>query len=76
MTQLQTYPVKRVEQRARGVVLYMEDPGAGADLYFTMPMVAMRGVKKVLFPKSRAYFYYQPWIEALANPIQLNVSPK
>ena len=76
MSQLQTYPVKRVEQGARGVFLYLEDPGAGADLYFTMPMVAMRGVKKVLFPKSRAYFYYQPWIEALANPIQLNVAPK
>jgi hypothetical protein len=76
LSQLQTYPVKRVEQGARGVFLYLEDPGAGADLYFTMPMVAMRGVKKVLFPKSRAYFYYQPWIEALTNPIQLNVAPK
>jgi hypothetical protein len=73
---LESYPVKRVEQRARGVVLYIEDPGYGTNLTFQMPMVAVRGVKKVLYPRSRAYFYYQPWIESQAKPIQLNVAPK
>jgi hypothetical protein len=76
MGYLQQYPVKRVEPTARGVILYLDDPGAGTTLNFTMPIVASRGVKSVFLPRSRAYFYYQPWIESLVSPIKLTVSPK
>jgi hypothetical protein len=64
--------VQRVELLPRGLALYLLDPGPSDYEYeFLYRITAARGVRKVTLPRSRAYFYYQPQIEAQAKPIPL-----
>jgi hypothetical protein len=75
LAQLQSSGARRVEVLPRGVALYLDDPGAGARLSFSVPLVATRGVRQVQTPPSRAYFYYQPWIESVTPPLPVAVNP-
>jgi hypothetical protein len=65
-------PTLRVEPAARGLTVYLDDPGMGRTT-LTVPLVAARAVRRVVVPRSRVYFAYQPYIEAQAAPVPVFV---
>lgn len=65
-------PVHRVEPAARGLTLYLDDPGYGRTT-LQVPLTAARAVRRVVVPRSRVYFAYQPSIEAQAPPVPVFV---
>ncbi|MCK6574995.1 MG2 domain-containing protein [Myxococcota bacterium] len=65
-------PALRVEPAARGLTVYLEDPTHGRTT-FTVPLIASRAVRRVVVPRSRVYFAYQPYIEAQAAPVPVFV---
>ncbi len=68
--------VHRVEPYARGLAIYMDDPGPGGEVRVHIPLVAARAVRKVLVPRSAVYFYYQPQVSAQAPPIPVMVKAR
>jgi hypothetical protein len=62
----------RIEPAARGLTVYLDDPGYGRT-GLSIPLVAARAVRSVVVPRSRVYFAYQPQIEAQAQPVPVYV---
>lgn len=62
----------RIEPAARGLTVYLDDPGYGRT-GLSIPLVAARAVRSVVVPRSRVYFAYQPQIEAQAAPVPVYV---
>ncbi len=68
-------PIARVEPAARGMLLYLEDFSGNSQLDLDLPLIADRAVRRVKVPRSRAWYYYQPEVEAFAAPLPILVSP-
>ncbi|MCB9740576.1 MAG: hypothetical protein H6747_15035 [Deltaproteobacteria bacterium] len=68
--------IRRVEPSARGLAIYFYDPPPGRTFSFAVPLTAARAVRRVSVPRSRAYYYYEPQIEAQAAPVPITVIPR
>lgn len=68
--------VRRVEPYARGLAVFVDGNLGYGTSELNIPLEAMRAVRKVQVPRSRAYYYYQPQVEAQAPPIAVQVTGK